>query len=164
MLRRATLEYWFSVDQLIRILECVPENARVEVLVTLHRRVVDPERIEIGKLLPQPEAMAQCRHRLGQLGCLNPYIPDGVYSNLDLSRTEDYNLANILMQVKFCKLCATHDSSLVFICALLGSFAVGSRGRRRVHRRQTQALYVQQIWSCQTTSIYCLARRCATAR
>ena len=51
MLRRATIMFYFSCEQLERILAAVPEDFHVEVLVVLFSRITDIENLDCARLL-----------------------------------------------------------------------------------------------------------------
>jgi hypothetical protein len=52
LLRRATIEYYFTVDQVSQLLTVVPPSGKEAVLLVLFNRIVDPENLKLDSLLP----------------------------------------------------------------------------------------------------------------
>ena len=99
LLRRATAAFYFTSEQVEKILKEIATPARVEAMVLFFARVLDlevhhhPARLQ--KLLPHG-MIAQYRARIGAANILDPIQPDGLYE-LDLRVPEDRSVATMLV-------------------------------------------------------------------
>lgn len=86
MLRRATLEHFFSTAQIKKILKIIPARFHADAIVIIWNQVTDIECIKYDELL-DAEAIAKVQHRIGGANMFNPYQPNMRYSlNLKVRR------------------------------------------------------------------------------
>ena len=62
LLRRATIEYFFTVAQLEQIMDEVPPSGKEAVLLVLFNRIVDPEHLKLDKMLPRKYTVQNPMH------------------------------------------------------------------------------------------------------
>ena len=98
-LRSSTTDLLFSCDQVVFVMgRFGEERHRVEVAVTLFRRVVDWDQfcgVLRSERLLTDTGRANLSRRIGYLNLFNPRSPDGHYS-LDLSRKDERTMAQFL--------------------------------------------------------------------
>ena len=122
MLRRATLEHFFSVAQLEHVLRIVPSSHRIEAIVTLWAKIVDIENFRVydylgycfrelsgqSEQLHQPEhsettfdlrSYTEISQRIGSANLFNPLKPEGFY-RLDLRSRDCRRTAECIMALK----------------------------------------------------------------
>ena len=85
MLRRATMNYYFTASQVTHLLQVVPVAAKVECLIALWGMVTDLENLHIDEILEgsdleEPEEFVEARkaefyQRVGIANCFNPCAP-----------------------------------------------------------------------------------------
>ena len=141
MLRRATIMFYFSCEQLERILEAMPEENHVEVLVTLFSRITDIENLDCARLLKHDtfdkdgngcvmweelqmlksddspdvhtKRYLQLCERIGQANLFNPIYPEREYA---LNLRCDFNTGDNL---------GVHDERRVAECIIILSAEPG---------------------------------------
>ena len=107
MLRRCTLNHYFSAQQVDTLLRMVPPSARLNGLIALWSAVIDLENLHIENLLhDDPERLqprteqwvAQFYNKIGPANAFNPYLPDGYYC-LNLRNADERAVAACLVEL-----------------------------------------------------------------
>eukprot|EP01050_Picozoa_sp_SAG11_P005138 SAG11_NODE_350_length_10389_cov_6.616618_3_plen_264_part_00 len=96
ILRRSTFLYYYSAEQICRVVRWFPRGHRVEALATLYARCIDIEKFYSVRHFLTEEETGQASRRLGALAMVNPYMPDGPY-RLDLSNSDERKVALMLI-------------------------------------------------------------------
>ena len=97
MLRRATIEFYFTAEQMKKILSLFPAESRVEAIVTLCSRIIDIERVRWHELTNAAQ-FAQLKDRLGIANLFNPMQPEGPYT-LYLKRADERLVLSMLVKL-----------------------------------------------------------------
>jgi hypothetical protein len=116
MLRRATLEHYFSVDQLEHVLRAVPKCSKVEAMVTLWAKITDLENFRVYDYIGYDptvttavdhvrdqqsfdwQSYTAVSHRIGPANLFNPLKPEGYY-RLDLRSRDSRRAADCIMEL-----------------------------------------------------------------
>jgi hypothetical protein len=120
MIRRATLQWYFSSEQVARVLETIPHAGRrrgqVEALVTMFSRITDLENVRFDRLLGfegydrdgnhyvsaeelkkmSGDPFVYLNHRLGPANLFNPLRPEREYA-LNLRNCDERTAAQLLV-------------------------------------------------------------------
>lgn len=145
MLRRATLEHYFSAAQFSHILNIVPHehspDGVSQAIITLWGRTLDAEQIDVHSLFDSAsvdtnadgmimfyelgkdtssEPAALLQRRLGSANIFNPFKPDRAMYMLDLGQPDDLKVARMLVRIafSFC-LCSARCACTVHSAAAL---------------------------------------------
>ena len=95
MVRRSTLNHYFTSSQSRELMAALAPRDHVELLVTLFSRVLDLERFTPQDWLPEPDWVA-FRQRVGPANCFNPIHPDRFY-DLNLRVLDEYSICTMLV-------------------------------------------------------------------
>ena len=97
MLRRSTLEHYYSVEQLRRVLDIVPRCARIETIIAIWARLVDLQNFRAHDFVDR-EGYAVLQRRLGAANLFNPIRPEGWY-HLEMKEKDCQKVAQCLVQL-----------------------------------------------------------------
>ena len=97
MLRRSTLEHYYSVEQLRRVMDIVPRCARIETIIAIWARLVDLQNFRAHDFVDR-EGYAVLQRRLGAANLFNPIRPEGWY-HLEMKEKDCQKVAQCLVQL-----------------------------------------------------------------
>lgn len=97
MLRRSTLEHYYSVEQLRRVMDIVPRCARIETIIAIWARLVDLQNFRAHDFVER-EGYAVLQRRLGAANLFNPIRPEGWY-HLEMKEKDCQKVAQCLVQL-----------------------------------------------------------------
>jgi hypothetical protein len=97
MVRRCTNECYFSADQVKKVMNLMPPNARVEAMVTLFSRITDLENHTAHEILTDDD-YANYRNRVGIANIFNPFRADVLYE-LNLKIPDERAVAALLVEM-----------------------------------------------------------------
>ena len=98
MVRRCTNECYFTAEQVRKIMELMPPEARVEAMVTLFSRITDLENHTAHEILTDSDDYAAYRNRVGIANIFNPFRADVLYE-LNLKIPDERAVAALLVEM-----------------------------------------------------------------
>ena len=103
MLRRSTLEHYFTAEQAAALVNLLHSAGHVEAMVSLFARVTDLERhhthAQFARTIPLPHQHEEYVRRIGIANVFNPFLPDSDHINLNLRVAEERTVASMLVEL-----------------------------------------------------------------
>ena len=96
LLKRSTFSYFYSGEQIQRLVGWLPKGQRAEAAVTLFGRCLKMEDFKNVEKVLTIEEIHELKERLGAMAVMNPYNPDGPYE-LDLRVYDQRKVALMLI-------------------------------------------------------------------
>ena len=95
MLRRVSMEFYFTAEQVVKILSILPGESRVDAIVTMFGRTIDVEKLQWHTLTTDAQYVA-LKRRLGAANLFNAFRPEGKY-RLTLSNDDERLVMRMLV-------------------------------------------------------------------